>query len=103
MVELAAAAPYLIALSAASTGYGVYAGEEQAQAGRRAKRDQDKAQTAAENAAASGARRAEEDERRARQRSPDLTGLLERERKRPGPGGIQIDQLLLGTSGVLGF
>lgn len=88
----------------AALGYGVYAGERQHAAGRENRRMQERAQEDAEDAALREARIGEEEEKRARQKSPDLNVLLQDQlQQKPGPNGIDANRLLLGRPGLLGL
>ena len=91
MPEVAAAAAVL------SLGYGAFAGERQATAQRQGIRRQDQAQRAAEAAALSEERRAEQERNRANQKAPDLDVLLGGKEPKPGALGINPAQLLLGN------
>ena len=92
-------------VSLGSLGYQVYAGEEGRRLQRSGLRDQRAAQDEAQAAAVSSARRAAEAANRARRKAPDLDVLLGNELK-PRSGkrdSIDVDRLLLGRPGVLGY
>lgn len=92
------------AVQVAALAYQAVAGEQQRKAGQRGRRDAQQAARLSEDAALSEQRRAEEAENAARQKSPDLNVLLGDERKRkPGPGSIDVDKLLLGRPKLLGI
>jgi uncharacterized protein HemX len=97
MVEVAAAV-----IAGLSLGYGVYSGERAAGAQRQGRRDQQAAQATAEAAAVREAKVGEEEENRARQKTPDLTTLL-RDEQRPTRQLVDADRLLLGRPGALGL
>ncbi len=92
------------AVNVAALGYAIYAGETQAAVARKGRREARDAAAKAEQAALADARRAEEDENKAAQRSPDLDVLLADQRKpQRGSGSIDADRLLLGRPGQLGI
>lgn len=94
----------LAIIAGAGLLYSGYAGERQATAARKGKHAQEKAQDAAEAASISQARQASEDEKRARQKTPDLNALLARElQPKPAQGSIDTNKLLLGRPGLLGY
>lgn len=91
------------AVAIASLAYGVYAGETQSAVARKGRREAKDAQRKAEDAALSDAKLAEQEENRARQKSPDLNVLLgDVLRPKPGKGSIDVDRLLLSRPGLLG-
>jgi len=70
-----------IILAGLALGGAIYQGEAQKKAAKQAMREQQKARKQAETEAISQRRRNEMDLNRARQKSPDLLGLLEAEQK----------------------
>jgi hypothetical protein len=100
MVEVAS-----LIVAGLGLAYGAYSGERQAGAQRQGRRDQERAQGQAEAAVVSEGRRAEEEENRARQRSPDLSVLLQDQTRQPraGSDGIDTNRLLLGRPGLMGY
>jgi len=92
------------AVALASLAYGIYAGETQSAVARKGRREAKDAQRKAEDAALSDAKLAEQEENRARQKTPDLNVLLGDQslRPRPGKGSIDVDRLLLSRPGLLG-
>ena len=94
----------------AALGYGIYAGEEQKSAQRKAVRKQEAAQKDASATAAAQQRRAEMDAKRARSRQPDVGSLLSNEMKGSldGPsatmlsGGGGRSAMKLGKTSMLG-
>jgi hypothetical protein len=84
--------------SAVGTGYGVYSGERQAGAQRRALADQEQQQMLAENRATSAQRSADIRMAAANQKKPDLARLMQAatERASMGTGGT----LLTGPQGA---
>lgn len=82
----------------------VNAGEQQHRAARRNLRAQEDQQAKAETQAKRQARQADEEENRARRRSPDLGVLLNDVANgfRPTESSVRADRLLLGRPGLLG-
>lgn len=94
----------LAGIALASLAYGAVSGERQAGAARQNRRDQQKAQDENEAVAVRQARQAEEEENRAKQKSPDLNVLLsEQILPKPGASGIDAARLTLGTQRALGY
>jgi hypothetical protein len=91
-------------LAVGSTGYSIYAGEEQARASRQGRRMQERAQGEAKDVTVRQARIGEEAENKARANRPNLDVLLGDElTNKPGPAGIDANRLLLGRPGLLGL
>lgn len=99
MAEVSAAA------AVAALGYSIFAGERQAGATRKGLRLQERTQYEAQNAAIREAKIGEEEEKRAKQKSPDLNVLLADQMlpKKPGQTGVDANRLLLGRPGSLGY
>lgn len=99
MAEAAAAVIAGLAL-----GYGVYSGERQNDMARQGVRRQEEQQRKAEAAALAEQARADQEQNRARKKSPDLGVLLNDVAAgfRPSQQSVRSDQLLLGRPGLLG-
>jgi uncharacterized protein HemX len=92
-----------LGLSALGTGYSVYSGQQQAVKQKENLDLQQKAQQQAETSAVNQDRLAQENQKRARKKSPDLNVLLgDLMKPKPGPAGVNADQLLLGRPSLLG-
>lgn len=98
MVEVLAATAVL------GLGYSIYSGQRQQAAAKKGLGLQQRAQKEAETASIREARLADEEQNRARQKSPDLNVLLgDQLMSKPGQTGIDVDRLLLGRPGLLGY
>ena len=99
MVALASAI-----IAGASLAYGVYSGEQQAKAAKKGLNLQQQAEKDAENSAIRDARLSEEAENDAKKKGPDLGVLLgDQATPKPSPTSVDLDRLLLGRSGALGY
>lgn len=89
----------------AALGYGIYSGQQQQAAARKGLHLQLQAEKNAENAAIREAKIGDEEEKRAKQKSPDLNVLLADQMlpKKPGQTGVDANRLLLGRPGSLGY
>lgn len=95
---------------AATTGYSIYAGEQQAKTQKEALAQQKSAQAEAKAAAEAQAKSSEEAVNAATQKQPDVSGIMDRaaEGGSPmstmltGPLGVSADELKLGKKTLLG-
>lgn len=93
------------------TGYGIYSGQQQADAQQAALKKQNTAQQTATAAALSTQRKSEVAQGAANQQTPDIAGILSRaatvgkglsSTMLTGPGGVNANSLDLGKSTLLG-
>lgn len=91
-------------ISLGALAQSVNTGEQQKRGAKRSLRAQQDEQAKAEARAKRQARQADEDENRARRRSPDLGVLLNDVANgfRPNESSVRADRLLLGRPGLLG-